>query len=283
MVRRSIGFSICLVMYVCVLSCSTTPKYHFPQGTRVGIINLLEPHLTHQNFSSFATKNFTKTYPVDWEMPAYAESQLMAQLKKDSRYTAMTIRLSEAHQKKILRSKMVEQVLLSQSHPPKISPQGARLLDELSNPNDVQVVILIGSFKGPSPYRTNTEEFIDVEGYGLLTRRLFRGKLGSIFDGLISFRKAYAYAQVGVIVYKVQPVTYITAARAIRKGRPLRPITDFNWNADIRNLPESELNPIKQHIEAYIKEASQRALRNANMTGSQPPKENIGIGGAPSR
>ena len=227
MVRRSIEFQICLVMFIGVLSCSTTPKYHFPQGTRVGILNLLEPYLTHQNFSSFATKNFTKTYPVDWDMPAYAANQLMAQLKKDSRYTPIKIRLSESNQLKSLRSKMLEQVLLSQSHPPAIPPQGARLLDMLSQPYDVQVVIVIGSFSGPSPYKS-AETQIQVEGYGLLTRKLFSGKLGDVFDGLISFRKAYAYAQIGVVVYKVQPVTYIAAARAIRKGRPLRPINDFN-------------------------------------------------------
>lgn len=283
MVRRSIGFSICLAMYICVLSCSTTPKHHFPQGTRVGIINLLESHLTHQNFSSFATNNFTKTYPVDWDIPSYTENQLIGQLKKDPRFTAVKIRIPEPHNKKILRLKMVEQVLLSQAFPPIIPPQGASLLDALSNPNNVQVVILIGSFKGPGPYRTNNEEFIDVEGYGLFTRRLFSGKLGDVFDGLISFRRAYAYAQIGVIVYKVQPVTYIAAARAIRKGRPLRPINDFNWDANLKNLSESELNRTKPHIEAYIKEATKRALRNANMTGLRPPKEGPAIGGAPSR
>ena len=283
MSHRLLGFLIALLFFIFILSCSTAPKYNFPQGTRVGIINLLEPYVTHQNFASFASENFKKTYEVDWDMPSYAENQLIGQLKKDSRFTAVKIRLSEPHNKKILRLKMVEQVLLSQAFPPVMPPQGARLLDALSNPNNVQVVILIGSFKGPSPYRTNTEEFINVEGYGLLTRRLFRGKLGSIFDGLISFRRAYAYAQIGVIVYKVQPVTYIAAARAIRKGRPLRPINDFNWDADIRNLSDSELKRTQQPIQAYIKEAIKRALGNANLLGSRPPKEDTGIGGAPSR
>ena len=283
MTRRSICFAICLIIFTCVWSCATAPRYNFPQGTRVGIINLLEPQVTHQNFTSFATKNFTKTYEVDWDIPAYAKEQLITELKKDARFSIVKINLSERHHEKTLRSKMVEMVLLSQSHPPAIPPQGAHLLDALSNPNDVQVVILIGSFKGPSPYRTNTEEFIDVEGYGLFTRKLFSGKLGSIFDGLISFRKAYAYAQIGVIVYKVQPTSYITAARAIRKGRQLRPINDFNWDADIRNLSPSALNQLKNPIEEYINEAIKRALRNAGLARSRPLKEDTGIGGAPSR
>ena len=155
-------------------------------------------------------------------------------------------------------------------------------MDMLSQPYDVQVVIVIGSFSGPSPYKS-AETQIQVEGYGLLTRKLFSGRLGDVFDGLISFRKAYAYAQIGVVVYKVQPVTYIAAARAIRKGRPLRPINDFNWNADIRNLSESELNRTKHHIKAYIEAAINRALRNANLADTRPLKEDAGIGGAPSR
>lgn len=282
MTRRSIRLLMCLVIFIGVLSCTTTPKYNFPQGTRVGIINLLEPHVTHQNFSSFATKNFTKTYQVDWDMPAYAENQLIAQLKKDSRFTAVKIRLSEPHKEKILRLKMVEQVLLSQASPPAISSQGASLLDTLSNPYAVQVVVVIGSYSGPSPYKSG-ETQIQVEGYGLFTRKLFSGKLGEVFDGLFSFRKAYAYAQIGVIVYKAQPVTYIAAARAIRKGRPLRPINDFNWDANIRNLSESELNRTKQPIEEYIEETIKKALRNANLAHSRPPREDTGIGGAPSR
>jgi hypothetical protein len=173
---------------------------------------------------------------------------------------------------------MVEEVLLSQAFPPAIPTQGASLLDRLSNSHQVQVV----SYSGPSPYRSG-ESQIQVEGYGLFTRKLFNGKLGSVFDGLISFRRAYAYAQIGVIVFKVQPVTYITAARAIRRGRPLRPINDFDWDADIRNLSASELKRTKYPIEAYIEEAISLALKKARLARSLPPEEDTGIGGAPSR
>ena len=282
MVYRLITLPMCLMICIGVFACTATPKYNFPQGTRVGIINLLESHVTHQNFSSFATKNFTRTYEIAWDIPAYAENQLITQLKKNSRFTVVKIKMTEPHTEKTLRAKMIEQVLLSQSSPPAIPPQGAGLLDTLSQHHNVQVVIVIGSYSGPSPYRSG-ETQIQVEGYGLFTRKLFSGKLGSIFDGLISFRKAYAYAQIGVVVYRVQPVTYLAAARAIRKGRPLRPVNDFNWDANIRNLPATELNKTKHPIEEYINGAIKRALQNANLTHSRPPREDTGIGGAPSR
>jgi hypothetical protein len=281
MVRRLSVCFACLVILIWVLACTTTPKFNFPQGSRVGIINLLEPYATHQNFSSFATKNFTKTYPVDWDLPAYAEGKLRALLEKDAGFTVVEIEVSESLTREQLRLNMIEQVILSESAPPTVPPQGARSLDTVSAPYDVQVVVIIGSYSGPSPFKSG-EERLNVQGYGLFTRKLFSGKLGSVFRGLFSFRKAYAYAQIGVVVYKVQPATYIGAARTIVKGRHLRPIKDFNWKADLRNLPESELDKAKPLIQEYINEAVNKALRKANLTAPPPPKTESEIDQPPS-
>ena len=278
MIHRLIVFPMCLMIFMGASACSTPPKFNFPQGTRVGIINLLEPYATHQQFSSLTSDNFKKTYDVDWDMPSYAADQLKTQLEKSGQFSAVKIKLSEPQVAKTLRLKLIEQILVSPTAPT-VSPSGARLLEQISEPYDVQVVILIGSYAGPSPYRRNTEEPISVEGYGLFTRWLF----GGLFCGFLSFRKAYAYAQIGVVVYKRKPVTYLGAARAIRKGRPLRPINDFDWDANIRNLPPAELNKTKPLIQGYIDEAVKRALRITNLTPSRPSTKNTGIGGAPSR
>ena len=272
MVRRFIFCLACLVILIWVLACTTTPKHNFPQGSRVGIINLLEPYATHQNFSSFATKNFTKTYPVDWEMPAYAEGRLRTLLEKDARFTVVEIKVSEKLTREQLRLNMIEQVILSKTSPPTVPPQGARSLDTVSDPYDVQAVVVIGSYSGPSPFRSGDVQ-LKVQGYGLFTKKLFSGKLGSVLWGLFSFRKAYAYAQIGVVVYKVQPVNYIYAARTIAKGRHLRPIKNFDWDADLRNLPESELDQAKPLIQGYINEAVDKALQKANLTPPPSPKK----------
>ena len=271
MVRRFSVFFACLVILIWVLACATTPKFNFPPGSRVGIINLLEPNATHRNFSSFASKNFTKTYPVNWDIPAYAEGKLKALLQKDARFTVVEIKVSEPLTREQLRLNTIEQVLLSESEPPTVPPQGARLLDTVSDPYDVQAVVVIGSYSGPSPFKS-AEELLEVQGYGLFTRKLFSGKFGEILGGFFSFRKAYAYAQIGVVVFKVQPATYIGAARTIVKGRHLRPIKDFNWEADLKNLPESELDKAKIPIQGYINDAINKALRNANLTASVPPR-----------
>ena len=174
MARRFILCSACLVILIWVLACTTTPKYNFPQGSRVGIINLLEPYATHQNFSSFATKNFTKTYPVDWDMPAYAEGRLRTLLEKDARFTVVEIKVSEELTREQLRLNMIEQVILSETAPPTVPPQGARSLNAVSDPYDVQAVVVIGSYSGTGPFRSRDVQF-EVQGYGLFTRKLFSG------------------------------------------------------------------------------------------------------------
>ena len=267
MIRRVIGILLFLMIVISYSACTSTPSVEFPRGTRVGIINLLESDLTHKNLSSFATENFTKIYPVNWDLPSYAENQVVSQLEKDANYTAVKLKVTEPNQKKTLRLSLIEQVLLSQSSPPALPPESASLLETISDSYNVQVVIVIGSYSGPSPYKAGVgDDRFELEGYGLFTRKLFSGKLGSVFGGLFSFRKAFAYAQIGVVVYKLQPVTYIAAARAIKKGQYRRPIEDFDWEADIKELPQAELNKARPMIQGSIDSAIKGALHNANLT-----------------
>ena len=222
---------------------------------------------THKNLSSFATENFTKTYQVGWDIPSYAENQLITQLEMNASFTAVKIAVSEPHQEETLRLNLIEKVLLSKASPPSLQPEGASLLGTISKPHDVQVVIVIGSYSGPSPYKAGVgDDRFELEGYGLFTRKLFSGKLGSVFGGLFSFRKAFAYAQIGVAVYKVQPVTHIAAARAIKKSQYRRPIEDFNWEANIKELPQAELDKARPIIQGSIDGAIRRVLQNANLT-----------------
>jgi len=281
MVRRFTFFLTCLAVPALILACTTTPKFNFPRGTRVGIINLLEPYATHQNFSSFASKNFTKTYPVDWHIPAFAQRNLKTLLEKDARLSVVEIEVPEPKTREQLRLGLIEQVILSQSAPPTVPAQGARVFDTVSNPHDVDVVIIIGSYSGPGPFKSG-EERLEVQGYGLFTRKLFAGKFGDILGGFFSFRKAYAYAQIGIVVFKRQPLTYIGAARTIVKGRHLRPIKDFDWEADLRNLPESELDKAKPLIQEYIKDAANKALQNANLAAPPRPRTDSEMDAPPS-
>ena len=284
MLRPMIAFLACALFFFFIFACTKNPKFNFAQGTRVGIVNLLESDATHTNFTSFGQNNFTKAYAVDWQMPSYAEQKLITYLKKNTNLTVVKITVSDPSSQKALRLNMIERVLLSSSTPPVLPSEGARLLQTIVDTEKVQVVIIIGSYSGPSPYKS-AENPIILEGYGLFTRILLRGMFEKIFGGLLSFRKAYAFAQIGVVVFKVQPVIYIGSAKTATKGRPLRPISDFDWNIDIQHLPDSELAKAKPRIEKYIDEAIKKALQVTNLAPSRPLPEDGGSGGggAPAR
>jgi len=280
MFRRSIVFLACMQTFFIIFACTKNPKFNFAQGTRVGIVNLLESEATHTNFTSFGQNNFTKTYAVDWQIPSYAEHKLITQLKKNAALTPVKIEVSDPSKQKALRLNMIERILLSKTAPPTIPPEGARLLETISDSTNVQVVVIIGSYSGPSPYKS-AETPIILKGYGLFSRSLFKG----IFGGFGSFRKAYAFAQIGVVVFRVHPVICIGSARTSSQGRPLLPLNNFDWNVDMNDLPESELAKAKPKIEQDIDEAVEKVLKVTNLSPSGASLEGTGpgIGGAPAR
>jgi hypothetical protein len=235
MVRR---FLAVLVIVIGVGACTTsqqkeTPKFNFSKGTRVGIVNILESYATHKHFSSIRVGSFTKTYEVDWDMPSTIEDELTTQLQKDPRFKIVKIRSSESFAQKMQR------------------------LGTISDPYDVQILILIGSYDGISPYKLGKEP-INLQGYGLFTRMPLPG----IFGSILPFKNAYAYAQIGIVVFKAQPLGYIAAGKPSLKTRPLR---DFNWKTDLKNLAKSELDKTKPQIQQYAKQSVERALKNANL------------------
>jgi hypothetical protein len=284
MLRRSIAYLACMLFFFAVFACANIPKFNFTQGTRVGIVNLLESEATHTNFSSFSQDNFTRKYAVDWQIPLYAERKLNAELKKNTNLTVVAIKVADPSKQKALRLNMIERVILSETAPPTIPPEGAKTLETISDSENVQVVVIIGSYYGPSVYKS-AEDPIFLEGYGLFTRILLRGIFERMLGGVLSFRKAYAFAQIGVVVFKTRPVLYIGSAKASSQGRPLLPLADFDWNVDIKNLPQADLAKTKPRIEQYIDGAVEEALKVANLapSGGSGEKAGFGSGGAPSR
>lgn len=284
MIRRSVAFPAGVLIFFLIVACATDPQFNFAKGTRVGVVNLLESDVTHTNFSSFDQDNFTRTYAVNWEIPAYAERKLIAQLEKNKDLTVVTIQVPDPSKQKTLRLNMIERVVFSATAPPTIPPEGAKLLETIVERDHVDVVVIIGTYAGPSPYKS-AENPIRLEGYGLFTRSLLKGMFEKMLGGLLSFRKAYAFAQIGVVVFRVRPVIYLGSAQASQEGRPLRPINDFDWQADIHQLPQAQLAKTRPRIEQYIDETVKKALRVTHLApdGISPSHTGSGSAGAPAR
>ena len=231
-----------LIALVAVSGCATTqpaPRFDFPAGTRVGTINQLEPYATHQNFSESRIRNFIKPVNVDWDIPGYMQALLTRKLKGDPRYQVLPI----------TGENPIPRVIDRVSGPGTVVPEAAAVLESAANKYEVDVIIVIKSFKGPTRLKLDKHGFI-LQGYGLFTRQF------------LFFNRAFAYANLAVIVFKTDPLTYIGY------GEPTidtDPVENFKLSGDLKAIPASEMDKLEPVIKKYARQAVERALNSADL------------------
>jgi hypothetical protein len=226
-------------------SAPQPPTYQFGTNTRIGILNHLESFATHENVSELRFGSFTKTYNVDWDIPAYTEQQLTRKLQTDPRYVVVPLSPAGPLSDKKQSSTVIDQMSFSGE----IKPNVADFLNALADERDLDVVIVIKNYRGPSPFRIG-KRFIPLQGYGLFTR------------SLVMLNRAYSYAQIAVIVFKTRPLTYLGAGKPEVKDSALK---DFNLPDDLKSLPPSVLDKLQPYIQKYADQAIQNALGRANL------------------
>ena len=244
--------AILLSAFLC-FGCATHPgpKPSFPDGTRVGIVNSLESYLTHRHITIDRIGSFTQQIKVDWDLPAYVDTQLADSLKKDPRFAVVATQSPQVQS----RLKQLSDQITAAAAGRRISQDLADFIEREAKSHDLDVIIMVQSFKGESPWKIHDDSIV-LEGYGLFTRRTLFGAVG--------FRRnwVHPYAQILVAVFKTQPVTRIGA------GRPKltkKNMDNFNWPADIKNIPPTELDKLRPRIQEYAEQAVKNALQSANM------------------
>lgn len=246
-----------LVTAFLCFSCASDPgpKPTFQDGTRVGILNSLESYLTHRHITIRRTNSFTKQIDVDWDMPAYLDTQLADSLKKDRRFVMVPIKSPQIQS----RLKQLSDQISAAAARRRISQDLTDFIENLANAHNLEVIILVQSFTGDSPWKIHDDPIV-LQGYGLFTRKTVLGVVG------IRNSWAHPYAQIQVVVFKTRPVARIGAGRPkLTRGR----MDNFNWPADIRDVPQTELDQLRPRIEAYADQAVKNALQQASMVSGE--------------
>jgi hypothetical protein len=230
-----------------ISGCAATqrPKFQFPADTRIGVLNQLERYATHQNFSSLRIGSFSKKLNVSWQMPAYFEDKLIRTLRSDPRYTVIPMGSTEASGGMDQQLDGIDEISMSD----KVKPDVADFLKTLADKHNVDVIIVIKSFRGPSAFKIDKHP-IELQGYGLFSK---------VF--LIS-KQAYAYANIAAVVFKTEPLNYVGSGKPINKKSPLK---DFDLSGDLKNLPQSEIDKLEPIIQKYADQAIVNALDEANL------------------
>ena len=178
-------------------------------------------------------------------MPTYFEDKLTRILRNDPRYTVIPIGPAEALGGIDQQLDRIDEISMSD----KIEPDVADLLKALADKHNLDVIIVIKSFRGPSAFKIDKHP-IELQGYGLFTK---------VF--LIS-KAAHAYANIAAVVFKTEPLNYIGMGKPKNKKSPLK---DFDLSGDLKNLPQSEIDKLEPIIRKYADQAIVNALDEANL------------------
>ncbi len=236
-----------LTTFTTVLACATAqqPKFEFPSATRIGIVNHLEGQATHRNFSSLRFDSFSKQIDVDWDIPAYLENRLSNALKADPRYTVILIKPAEPKGGMNQEPELSDRTLKSKA----IKPEMVNYLNSLGDKYEVDVLISVRSYRGPGVIKIDKHP-IELQGYGLFTKQLLMSK------------RAYAYANITVEVFKTGPLTYLGSGKPENRKSALN---NINLEGSLKNLPHSEIDKIEPIVKEYAEQAAENAVVNANL------------------
>ena len=244
---------ISLIAAVLCFGCAIDPgpKPTFEAGTRIAIFNSLESYLTHRHITVRRFNSFERQIEVDWDMVAYVNRQIAAVLKSDTRFGAFPV---ESPQIQSELQKLADQIGAAASRR-RVSRDLAAFIDTQATIHDLDVIIMVQSFRGESPWKIHDDQVI-LEGYGLFTRRTVLGTVG------IRNSWVHPYAQTRVVVFKTRPAARIgVGVPRLTRSR----MEGFNWPADIQNIPPGELEKLRPRIEAYMDQAVKNALGDAGM------------------
>ena len=135
-------------------------------------------------------------------MPAYVDTQLADSLKKDKRFVVVPTRSPQVQS----RLKELADQIGAAATRRRISQDLADFIESEAKSHDLDVIIIMQSFKGESPWKIHDDPIV-LEGYGLFTRRTVFGAVG------VRNSWAHPYAQIRVVVFQTRPVTRIGAGR----------------------------------------------------------------------
>jgi hypothetical protein len=251
--RLSIALRWGLVAALLLLGCAAVqkPKPVFKPGARVGIINGLEAHVTHSHATILRADSFDKTYEVDWDAPSRIETRLKEKLEKDGSYTVVPVQSPEALSRLDRLSRQIEYVATQK----RVSKDLAAFVREVGEAHHLDVVIIVKSYKGESPWRI-AQTYLVLEGYGLFTRKTVASLFGSKNFWV------HPYAHFTVAVFGTNPVALIGSGVPRPKKSSIK---DFGMPEDFKHIPAAQLNQIKPFIEKYADQSVDDALRDSHL------------------
>jgi hypothetical protein len=249
------------LMMISLLGCagSQPVRLQLPPEARIGILNLLEPEMTHVDMGSLRFDSFSKAYKVDWDISGYVNRSIQSELKGRGNYTFIPLADNARQDWKQSTSNSILDAVTGL-----MRDDLKAFMNQTAEENRLDLIISVSSYDtgrwpqaacfeiGKNPVVTN--------GYGIYTRTKALSGLAKLFSGFQN--TATPYANIVVAIFQARPVKLASYAHApcSRSSLP-----DFPWKSDLRHLSSEVLRQVRPHVERLSTEAARTALANAGL------------------
>lgn len=212
-----------IVALVCLSGCAAKPqlRFDYDKYSSIGVVNTVEPEITHSYLGVTIFNNVEKKYQVNWDIPARMTNRLIS--TSNTNIKVLKPPLWYADNPRELTSQGWDSNEVNKKH--------FNTVKELCKTNNLDAIIFISSFKGP---RGEGGFSADVSGYGILTQ----SSIGNNF--------AQGYMNVAAEVVNCNPLTYTVWANARQANR----IFDYIEPENNEPLSQAEIAKAKSIIES---------------------------------
>jgi len=189
------------LMAVSALGCagSQPVRLQLTPGARIGILNVLEPQMTHVDVGSFRLNSFTKLYNVDWDIPGYISRAIENDLRARGSYTFIPLAdNAPASWKQSMSSGVLSAI--NAWMPGNLKS----FLKQAAEDNRLDVIISVSSYDSGMWQQNDCFKIgkgeVATKGYGLFTRTKSLSGLSSLLPA--GQDTAASYADIIVAVFQ---------------------------------------------------------------------------------
>lgn len=245
---------------VCIAGCagSRPVQVQLQPGARIGVLNLVEPWMTHIQMGAVRFNSFTTTYPVDWDLAGHLTRRVEAILTQRGTFTFVPIAVDAAPGWVQSMSEAVQSTVTTW-----MSGDLRRFLQQTAVENRLDLIVTVSSYgTGTRPpdscfqiYKTD----LATQGYGLFTRMSIVPRSQWVPVG---GNHAHAYANILTALFQTQPVGLAAFAFAPCIDAPL---SDFPWPSDISFLGPPQFAAVRPAVETLAEASVRDALGKAGL------------------
>ncbi len=253
--------SALFLMMVSALGCAGSPpvSLQLQLGSRIGILNLLEPQMTHVEFGSLRFNSFTNVYNVDWNIPGYLNRTIEKDLRAGGNFTFIPIAVNPSQDWKQSMSKNILYAV-TEREPDDLKA----FLNQTAKEERLDLIISVSSYDSDRWPQAACFEIgknpVVTKGYGLYTRTRALSGLSKLLSSLQN--TATPYANIVVAIFQTRTVTLASYAQAPCSQSSL---ADFPWSSNLKFLNPEVIQKVRPHVEQLSAEAAHTALANAGL------------------